>query len=209
VPLAKGEVVGLACIRELMEAQTDDISILHDAVSRDASDDDDASDLNTSVFYSRMALDYLDKILHRHDRPTEEKPYTKYSTSTDLVLAKKDENLSEEMKLTEMKPNEIGDGTVIFDPKGDAWVVSLWTDKVMDLKQGNVTKANVKPSSLEGWTFDGVSFDDRITALVEELVASMENPSAGAIAAEVAMREKSVKDPLHIIKEVNRVLAAA
>jgi len=197
-------------MRDVIEDQASDLGILRDQLYAEANDED-AKDVEMAAFYYNVATDYIDRILLRHDRPREEKKtYTKYSSCTDLALAsKKDENLSEDKKLTEMTPNEIGEGTVLFDPKGDAWVVSLWTDKVMDLKQGAITKANVKPKSLGGWTFDGLSFDDKIAGMVEELIASMENPSAGMIAAEIAMREKSINHPLHIIKQVNRVLAEA
>jgi hypothetical protein len=220
VPLRDGEIVGLACMRDLIEDQADDLSILRDQLYHEQDKDEDAGDVAMASFYFNVATDYIDRILHRHDRPREEreeKPYTKYSSCTDLVLRedvvdgilRELETVETEKKLTEMTPSEIGEGTVLFDPKGEAWVVNLWTDTVMDLKQGHVTKANVKPKDLDGWTFDGISFDDKIAGMVEEIVARMENPSAGIIAAEIAMKEKSMNHPLRIIKQVNKVLEAA
>ena len=209
MPLSKGEVVGIALIRDLMEDQATDLGILRDQLFNDT-DDEDSNDVSMAAFYAALATDFMDKILTRHDRPKE--------PSKELVLydSKKDKDLSEAptgakppKKLTEMTPKEIGEGTVLFDPDGEAWVAELWTDSVLDLKQGNVKKANVRPKDLEGWSFEGVTFDDRITRSVEELMDSMESPSAGLIAAEIIKQERSLHQPLQIIKQVNRVLDAA
>lgn len=210
MPLNSGELVGLACMRDLIEDQVRDLGYLRDELFNDEADED-YSEVSTAAFYYALATDYIDKILMRHDKP-------RRSTSKALVLydSKKDKDLSDvptgtksEKKITDMTPKEIGDGTVLFDPKGEAWIAELWTDTILDLKQGNVKKANVKPKDLEGWTFDGVSFDERITVQVKELAESMDNPSAGKIAAEIAIGERSINHPLSIIKQVNKVLEAA
>lgn len=223
MPVTNGEVVGLALIRDLSEESARDLRLLGDQLYNDTIDED-ADDVSMAAFYMNLANDYIDRILKRHDRPKEKKK----KPSTDLVLVKNgneympEENSEpvsleaaldalqlESKDITEMSVKEIGDGTVIFDPDGVAWVATMWTDTVMDLKQGNVTKANVKPKDLKGWTFDGKTWGERIEEMVQELREENADYSTGQIIAEITKRERCVGHPIQVIKAVNRVLSAA
>lgn len=205
MPLTTDELVGLAVLREFMEGEADDLMHLRTQLYNDA-DDEDSQDVNMASFYYNLSADYISRILNRHDKmPDKKKP------STDLVLAQPKE-VEVEKKLTEMTIQEIGEGTVLFDPEGEAWVASMWTDKIMDLKNGHVTKANVKPQSLVGWTFDGKTADEKLEELIQEIKDKTDverDGFAGYLAAEIVKERQSLGNPLGLIKAVNSVLEKA
>lgn len=206
MPLTTDEIVGLAVLREFMEGEADDLMHLRTQLYNDANDED-AQDLNLASFYYNLSADYISKILNRHDKM----PDKKKKSSTDLVLAQPKE-VEVEKKLTEMTIQEIGEGTVLFDPEGEAWVASMWTDKIMDLKNGHVTKANVKPQSLIGWTFDGKTADEKLEELIQEIKDRTDverDGFAGYLAAEIVKERQSLGNPLGLIKAVNSVLEKA
>ena len=205
MPLTTDELVELAVLREFMEGEADDLMHLRNQLYNDANDDD-SQDVSMASFYYNLSADYISRILNRHDKmPNKKKP------STDLVLAQPKE-VEVEKKLTEMTIQEIGEGTVLFDPEGEAWVASMWTDKIMDLKNGHVTKANVKPQSLVGWTFDGKTADEKLEELIQEIKDKTDverDGFAGYLAAEIVKERQSLGNPLGLIKAVNSVLEKA
>ena len=213
MPLSNDEIVGLAVLREFMEGEADDLYHLRDTLMYDDLHDDDANDVSMAAFYYNLAADYINKVLNRHDKMMEEER----QPSKELVLVRegnvywpKEETV--EKKLTEMTPQEIGEGTVLFDPKGEAWVASLWTEKVMDLKNGHVTKANVKPKDLVGWTFDGKTFDETLADKIQEIrdKTDVEQEGfAGFVAAEIVKERGSLNNPIGLIKAINSVLEKA
>lgn len=214
MPLTDDELVGLACMRELMEGDVDDLNHLEDDLANDE-DDDDSHEIAMAAYHYTMAADYITRILNRHDEMIQKGQKEKKSTCTDLVLVRKGDTYTMEekveKKLTEMTIQEIGEGTVLFDPQGEAWVATLWTEKVMDLKNGHVTRANVKPKDLVGWSFDGRTFDEQVDDLILEIKGDQDEREglAGAIAAEVVKRRSAVGNPIGLIKAVYGALEKA
>lgn len=220
MPLTNGEVVGIALIRDLVEDQARDMGLLADQLFNDE-EDEDQKEVRMASFYLNLAGDFMDKILQRNDKPKEKK-----KPSTDLVLVKNgneympEENskpislettLDAEMdkKLVDMTPAEIGEGTVLFDPEGEAWVASIFAGDILDLKQGHVTKTHVKPKDLKGWTFDGKSWGNHIEELIVEIISENKDATPGWIIAETVKRENVISHPIQVIKAVNRVFEAA
>lgn len=111
-------------------------------------------------------------------------------------------------KLSEMTIDEIGTGTIIYDPQGSAWRTEIYKGSI-DLKSldGKTTRFALYPKDLKGFTYqDEAYLREIIEIMADNRDADKMEGFTGWLAAEVTKKTGLCDSPLAVIKRVRKAV---